>query len=622
LIIKTLEGLRDGGIPPKTLDAALKGVEFSYREIKRGSGPYGLRLMRRCMRGWIFGLEPEGTMRVLGVLEEIKARLAREPKLFEGLIDELLLKNPHRATTVAYPETGLGERKREALAKACGERLSAMGKAERAALDAGLEGLRKFQTEPDSPEALASLPRVRVADLPHEIEIIATEEHRAGRVPVRYHGIFSNGVSYAEIAVDIGGLPRSLLPWIPLWSRFISSCGLPGLPYHEMSEKLAEAAGGYACILQTGSHCAASDLSRPGVFAVFRLKALDASLPRALGLIKDILLGADSGDAERLQDLYTELRNDLMAAIVPSGSSFAQARGCGALSAAGAIEESWRGVSQYDFLMGLGEKPDPAALKAAMDSIRTGLFPGAAAFISFTADEASREGGLRALGEFANALELGPMAAEPPRRAGELCAPLLPGKDEAYVIPSDVGFASAVMRSPRLGREGYAAHTVLASILSTGPLWNDIRMKRGAYGAWADADPLEGTFGLASYRDPGPAASLADFKKALEWAAGPELDQDEADRGILSVVSGDLRPLTPEEKGLSDMKRILFGVSDELRAGKRREMLGLGAGEIRAAARALLDGWGTKVQTVFAGEAAAREAREALPGIETRTLEL
>jgi hypothetical protein len=189
-------------------------------------------------------------------------------------------------------------------------------------------------------------------------------------------------------------------------------------------------------------------------------------------------------------------------------------------------------------------------------------------------------------------------------------------------MPSEVGFATSVLKSPRLGHAAYPAYAALAQVLSAGPLWESIRMRRGAYGAWADADPLEGVFGMASYRDPGPVESWEDFRSALEWAAGPAMDKAEADKGILSTVSADLRPLTPEEKGLVCLRRRLFGVSDELRLQKRQGLLGLDAAALRGAAAALLDAWPDRVQTIFADEIAAKAAAARLPGIAVRRLEL
>ncbi len=621
-ILSVLRGLRDDGVPRGILDAAMKGVEFSYREIKRSSGPYALRIMRRCMRGWIHGAEPERTLRVLDAIAEVKGALERDGRLFEGLIDRLLVSNPHRALTVAYPERGLGERRREALAAACAERLASLGDEGRAALDGALARLKAFQETQDGPEALASLPKVVIADLPRKVELIPSERTEAGALPVLFQGLFTNGISYAEIAVDISSLDPELLPWLPLFTRFITGAGTPGTPYHEMAERLARASGGFSCALLSRSHAAAADASRPSVLALFRLKALDGSLEEALGLVRDLLLSADASDAARLSNLHAELRNDLLAAFVPSGHSFAYARGAAALSVAGAIEDAWRGVTQYDFLMALGERPDPARIAEAMERVRASIFPGAAAIASFTADPVFRDRGLALLSDFARSLSLRAFSPGPPDRPGRVLPSARKASDEAFVIPSEVGFASAVTRCSRLKDDSYPAETVLASILGTGPLWESIRMRRGAYGAFADADPLEGVFGMTSYRDPGPVASLEDFRAALSWAAGPGLGRDDAEKGVLAVVSDDLRPLTPEEKGYAVMKRALFGIDDDSRQRKRDGLLSLDAAAIRKAASRVLDGWPRAVQTIVAGESSLDGLPRAVPGMAVRKLDL
>jgi presequence protease len=621
-IFSVLKGLRDGGIPPGALEAALRGVEFSYREIRRGSGPYALRIMQRCMRGWIHGFDPERTLRVLDAVKTARGAAEKGDRHFEDLLDRLLVSNPHRALTLAYPEEGLGEKRREALALSCARKLGGLGKEGRKALDGALARLKRFQEEPDGPEALAALPRVRVADLPRAIDLIPTEPEKAAGMEARYHPVFTNGISYAEIAVDISGLDPSLLPWLPLFTRFISSAGVPGVPYHEMAERLASAAGGFSCVLQTGSHAAAADADNPSVLAVFRLKALDSSLDEALSLARDVLLHADSSDVPRLLNLYTELRNDLLAALIPSGVSFAQSRGAATFSVAGAVEESWRGVTQYDFLMSLGESPDLSSIASAMEGIRSSLFPGAKALASITSDPSSKHASLAALEDFSRDLSLGAFSPGPGHARGRILPRALGVRNEAFVIPAEVGFASAALRGSRLKDPGYPAETVLASILSSGPLWESVRMRRGAYGAWADADPLEGVFGMASYRDPGPLESLLDFRAALSWASGPGMDREVTDKGILSVVSNDIRPLSPEEKGFVDLKRAIFGVDDESRKRKREGLLSLDPEKVMAAAARVLDGWSSSVQTIVAGEASLPSARTQEAGMVVRKLEL
>ena len=52
-----------------------------------------------------------------------------------------------------------------------------------------------------------------------------------------------------------------------------------------------------------------------------------------------------------------------------------------------------------------------------------------------------------------------------------------------------------------------------------GALWENIRMKGGAYGAFATPDSLEGTFSFSTYRDPSPLRSLEAFSSIIKEMA-------------------------------------------------------------------------------------------------------
>jgi presequence protease len=615
LIAECLGRLSQEGIPPADLDAALKSVEFSNREIRRGGGPYCLRLMRRCLRGWTHGSTPEACLRYLPAMQSVKKSLVADPRFFEKLIDRALLSNSHRSVVIAYPDPDLGERRAKELSDSLKARLESMGALERAGLDASLEALADFHARKDPPEALASIPYVREKDLPRRIETIARRECAPGRARVVSHPLFTNGISYLELAFGLDGIDPALMPWMPLFARFVTTAGIPGVPYHEMNSRLAASMGGFACVLESSSPVGASFPGMPGLFAIFRLKCLDGSFGESLDLALQLLKSADSSDAERLKDVYSELKNDVQAALVPSGHAFAQSRGASSFSRALSVDEAWRGLGQYDFLMGMAERPDPARMAQAIDEIRRAILEGGGRLASLTCDESAHEASLSLLSDFLSKLP-SPSAAA----SASSPFPLARARDEALRVQTEVGYASIVMKSSTIDSPHYASLSVLSSLLSTNYLWEEIRMKNGAYGAWASQDPLEGIFSFLSYRDPNPLASLRSFRACLEEVVKNGVSPELAEKAVVGTVSNDLRPLTPEEKGLIDLRRVLFGLDDEIRQRKRDALLSVTPASLKKAAAFLLDGWGSSVQTIIAGQKETDQAVRERPSMEFRAL--
>lgn len=76
------------------------------------------------------------------------------------------------------------------------------------------------------------------------------------------------------------------------------------------------------------------------------------------------------------------------------------------------------------------------------------------------------------------------------------------GGDEGFAIPIQVNY---VGRGGRLFEPGEAVHgstAVVSNFLQTGPLWNQVRVMGGAYGAMVSFGRASGTISMLSYRDP------------------------------------------------------------------------------------------------------------------------
>lgn len=589
LILRTIAETASHGFPPEELDAALHSIAFANREIRRGSAAYGFRLFNRAIRGWLHGAPPEATLSFEEPLAILRERLASDPRYLEDLALQMIAGNPHRSTVTVYPDTGLLERKRGKAAAIAAERAASLSEAELALVRGRSDRLAQAQSEPDSPEALARLPRLAIGDLPREVDRVPRERAFVRERPVSAHPLFTNGIVYLDLAFPLDDLDREDMLLLPLLARFVTGAGMRGMGYAEVASRLARSAGGFSAMLNS---------ARPAIgegclsFAIFRLKALAEKFPAALDLALGLLGEADFGDRKRLADIYAELRNDVVSALVPSGHAFAQARSGAPLSASLAIEELWRGLSQLQFLLELksGAEAHIEILAESLKSLAIRLFQRNGLRIGLTAEAAAIPGALSSLeAALASALpDRGQSAAANiAQKAGTISAffPAIaePASSEAFAISSQVGFAAASCRAARLGDPGYAHESVLAHLLTTGPLWEELRVKRGAYHASCSTDGLEGAFGFSTYRDPKPVESLAYFGDALETAASG-VGAAEAEEAVIGSVGHDSKPLLPEEKGLADFRRELYGIGDDLRQAKRDALLSTGPAQLAAAA--------------------------------------
>ncbi|MEI6387183.1 MAG: insulinase family protein [Spirochaetota bacterium] len=614
LIIETIRSYVDAGIPEQARETAFHSIAFANREVRRGSSTFGLRLLFRALRGWIHGSPPEATLSFERVLAGARAALAVDPCWLEGLAHTWIIDNPHRTTVTVHPEAGLLERRASETSVRMAALAASLGQEGLARVRADQEGLAALQSASDPEELLSAIPMLRVSDLPRKVEVIHRESGRVAGVALSSRPMFTNGIVYLELAFPIDSLPREAQVWMPLFSRFATSAGMEGMGWAKVAEALAACSGGFSASLEA-SRLGGARGQTPGIptrtFILFRLKALAERFDEALGLALSLLAGADTTDHARVGDLLSELGNDILSAVVPAGNSFAVARAAAAWSPSLSIDESWRGTSQTAFVKSLRATPQIADIASALGLINRAVFAREGLSTSLTADPLRIDAARAALEE---RLPLLPALLPALATRAYPEAPSLEPSDrhEAFTITSEVGFAAATLRGSRLEAPSHAHESVLAQMLNRGALWDEIRVKGGAYGASFWVDGLEGVASFSTYRDPGPVASFSAFGRVLEEAAKGG-GMRAAVEAVIGVGGRDLKPLLPEEKSQVDFRRELFGIEDTARQAKRDAILATTEKELLEAASRLAADYSQATTVLISGEADVHLAKQSRP---------
>jgi Zn-dependent M16 (insulinase) family peptidase len=618
LIMNELKRLATEGIPQEEIEAALLAMEFSQREIRRSGGPFSLVWMRRSLRSWLHGCKPWESLLLEPSLAKIKENLASDSKYFESLIKKYLLDNQHRALVILEPKKDFLPKQEEELVKKLAETDKKMSESERKAIIEKSKTLERIQSEGDTPQALASIPHLSRNDLLAEADIINRRREDLQGAPALCHELYTNGITYADFAFPVDTLPYEDYFWLPFFSRAFTSVGLPGLDYGEVSSLLARTVGGLNALLHTGSAAgasAAADLTGRD-WLIFRLKCLDEKIGPSLDLALRLVCEADFSDANRIKDLVLEMKNEIDSSLAPMGHIYASGRAGQNNSRSKKMEETWLGLSQIDFVHRLA-KMDIQAIIEKLNYLREKI-TGSGIIANLTGlslGHAGAEFGKR-FGRFGSPTQ--PKAATTPGSSEETRKN---SQVEVFASPSlQVGFASYTYNAAAFDTPEQIAEMVLTHQFSTGALWEDIRMKGGAYGAFANSDSLENCVSFATYRDPAPLRSLETVSAILKNSSYGICTEDYLVKSIIGCYSKETRPRTSAENGLVDFYRFLYGIEDSYRKRKLERLISVSTADIAAAFSAL----GSRKITgtvIIAGAKSAEQAAKAL-GTEVHTLEV
>jgi presequence protease len=565
LIFNTLNELANSGIDPDTLAASLNTVEFSLRENNTGQFPRGLALMLRSLNTWLYDRDPLAPLMFEAPLNAIKDRVAQGDGYFEGLIRTCLLENPHRATVLLKPDSELGKRREQVEKERLEKARASMSEADLQAVIAETQELKRRQETPDSPEALATIPSLKLDDLDPQIKTVPSELLQLGGVKTLFHDLFTNGIVYLELGFDMHSLPQEWIPYMRLFGRALVETGTGRLNFVQLLQRIGSTTGGISPLPFISG---VQDDSKAAAWLFLRAKATVERTPELLSILEEILTSANVDDRERIRQMALEERSGLEGRLTQAGHAIINSRLRAKYSEAGWASEQIGGVSYLFFLRKLVEQIDQdwETVAQIFRSIRDQLIRKGNALCNITVDAESWQGIHGELSDFLAALPEGVSEYQAWRRDEPVNA-------EGLSIPAQINFVGKGVNLYNLGYEEDGSVMVITQHLRGTWLWEKVRVQGGAYSAMSNFDRLSGVLTLLSYRDPNVLATLDVYDRSGAFLKGLDLNQQELTKAIIGVV-GDLDAYQlPDAKGYTAMVRHLVGVDDERRQKIRSQVL-------------------------------------------------
>ncbi len=573
LIMDTLAALARDGIEADMVAAALNTVEFRLREFNTGGFPRGLAMMLSALSTWLYDADPLAPLAFEAPLAAIKARLAAGERYFEGLIADFLLNNPHRTTVLLEPEPGLGDKlDAEEQARLAAARAAMSDELLRAVI-ANTQRLKLLQETPDTPEALATIPTLKLADLDKTNKLIPLAEMTAGGVPVLYHDLFTNGIAYVDVGLNLRALPQEYLPYVSLFSRALLEIGTETEDYVTLAKRIGRKTGGIRPASLTSTV-----VGRPETAAwlFLRGKGTMAQTADLLDILRDVLLTANFDNRERFRQMLLEEKAGEEAGLVPAGHRVVHARLRAQFTEADWAAEQMGGISYLLFLRALAEKveTDWPAVVAALDDIRRHLLNRTTMVCNVTLDADNWARFQPQLAGFMASLPTG---------SGDLAIwqRTAVAANEGLTIPAQVNYVAKGANLYDLGYTLHGSALVITSYLGMSYLWEKIRVQGGAYGGFAVFDRHSGVFDFLSYRDPNLLATLDSYDGAARFLRELDVSRDEVTKGIIGTIGSMDAYQLPDAKGYTSMARHLTGVTDADRQRLRDEVLATTADHFR-----------------------------------------
>ena len=597
IIRETLTGIVKEGINKRSLKAALNAMEFQVREADFGRYPKGLMYGLSLYDSWLYDdSKPFLHLHINDSFDYLRKNL--DTGYFEGLIQTYLLDNPHSAFVILRAKPGMAneiDRKEKEKLKSC---LDKLDNNEREEIVKQTAELKKYQEEPSTPEQLETIPMLGREDLGKEARPIVAEEKKLGDIKTIFNKVHSNGIAYIKFSFDIHDL-EEYAPYIALLSDILGAMDTDEHDKLELSNELLLHSGGYS--ITTSTH-AMIDSDEYLVRLNMKTKVLYHEVGTMMKLLTEIVGTTHLYDRERLKEIIAERRSMRQASMPAAGHMTAVNRAYAYIRDDARWMEEMKGICYYDFLKALDDDFEKYAdnLVSVLTYLLKTIFNKERLLINLIADDEGYEvfekeyakftDNLFGSGSDLNGKEVNDSAhvsGSPDASFSDRPAPayrvagITP--NEGLLTPGNVQYVARAGDFKKHGIDYHGSFAVLKTILNYEHLWNEVRVKGGAYGVMSGFS-RNGIGNMVSYRDP----HLSGTNDIYEAVPGYLRSFDVSDKDMVKFIIGTVRsmdaPLTPVAEGTRSYEYYLTGMTFEKVQKSRDEVLGTTTEDIRRSA--------------------------------------
>ena len=559
LVLSTLRDIADKPIDSELVDAAFQQIAYSSLEVVSG---HPLKQMSHTLEAWLYEKDPTTFLEMPTHIEACRARCTQEPDIFNKLIISRLLENNHRLFHTLTPDREWQNRHAEETKKTREAERKALSDEEMGAVSNNAARLQKIGDAPDRPEDLAKLPRLEIKDLPSEPRTVpAAWAAPSDNLHLARNDVFSNGVNYLEMAIDMSGLPEQLWQYVPHFCQAFTHMGTQKCDYSEIARRKAAHTGGLGCQHSVMTPIAAQAHSLP--FMMLSLKTLDGRMDKALDIVEDLLFGLNPRDMDRLSVLTQQALTDARKNIVQNAMRTATVHAQRSLSDRGHIAHLTEGLHQLSMLESICAD-DQAGLDrtaTAVEAIRDFIVANGSMTAGFTGSNDSYGAVADRLASWSDSREKSASSQLPAPASGDVLR-------EGLACAIDISYCACAFEALPYMHEDSPFLELGAHIVSHEYILKEIRVKGTAYGAGFRYAPNDQGLLIYSYRDPAIANTLSVIKGIPDFVKHANWSQDEIEQAAIAVAKTYLTPVRPGSATRETLQHELIGMSAGIRADR------------------------------------------------------
>ena len=574
VIESTLKAIVENGMDKKAIEAGINYHEFRYREADFGNFPKGLMYGLQIFDSWLYDDEkPFIHLDAIETFDFLKKQVNTD--YFEQLIQKYLLDNTHASIVVVKAEKGRTARLEKELDEKLQAYKASLSKEEVDKLVERTAQLIAYQEEPSTEEELKTIPVLEREDISREIAPIYNEEKYYNDTLMIYHNIETNGIGYVDLLFDLSAVPAGMLSYVGILQSVLGIIDTKNYEYGELFNEINVHTGGIGTSLEMYPDVTKAKEKEFKATFEMKSKALYNKLPVAFAMMKEILVNSKLDDEKRLKEILDMTKSRLQMRFQSAGHLTSALRAMSYASPLAKFKDITNGIGFYQTVNDICEHFDEKKeeLIQNLQKLCKILFRADNMMISYTASEE----GLTNMDKFIADLKVDLYKENVESTP---CVLHCEKKNEGFKTSSKVQYVARAGNFIDQGVDYTGALQILKVILSYDYLWQNVRVKGGAYGCMSSFNRLgDGYF--VSYRDPNLEKTNEIYEGITDYLRNFNVTDRDMTKYIIGTISNIDQPMNPVAKGDRSLNLYMNRVSKEMIEMERKQILDATQEDIR-----------------------------------------
>lgn len=547
-----LNGIIDKGFDYEQVQASINKKNFSIKEeINKTSSPKGVSYAIRLLRTWLYSedniLDAFDLDNVISHLQENCVN-----KQYETLAKQFLIENNKQAILHLIPTLEKENKEKDLV-----EYKATLSETELESIVKNTKSLQEWQNSTDKKEDLEKIKSVNAkeVELKNPFEETFFEEYKG--INFSHYDTVTNGISYSKLLFDISDFEVVQLQYASVLSYLLFNFNTKNKTEAEVIKEIGANLGGISSYVDVFRKHKSEECEVKFIISAKNLVEKAGELAK---ILDETTLYADFEDKEALYNVLLEIKLMLESRFKNSGHAFVARRISGFYNPQSKLA-SYHG--EYDFYLFISElvnnyEQNSDKIKEQLYTVTNLIFNQARLLVNFVGNKEEYTNFKETISSY-----LAKYPSELDKQKGLEIKLEEQGYSEGFYFDSLVQYVGV----------GYninvytGTHLVLRHILSLDYLWNNVRVKNGAYGSGVIFNAF-GDFNLWSYRDPNLKETLEIYYNINNYVANIDADEKDLNKYIIGTLNSLDVLMSPSAQAAYSLNKYItnspFEVYDKL----------------------------------------------------------